>query len=45
MTRRNHVPILELHGLGTLGPELAAYNNLGKQKGLSIYRFYIKNEL
>lgn len=28
MTRRNHVPILELHGFSTLGPELATNNNL-----------------
>lgn len=28
LTRRDHVAILELHGLGSLGPELTTHNNL-----------------
>ena len=28
LTRRDHVAILELHGLGSLGPELSTHNDL-----------------
>ena len=35
LTRRDHVPILEFHGLGPLGPELATHNDLNIQEQIS----------